>query len=73
LGTVTPIQLLDLTRPDHPLLRQLLREASGTYQHSLQVANLAEQAAERIGVEPLLIRAGALYHDIGKAMNRSFH
>ena len=72
LGTVTPIQLLDLTRPDHPLLRQLLREASGTYQHSLQVANLAEQAAERIGVEPLLIRAGALYHDIGKAMNPVF-
>ena len=72
LGTVTPIQLLDLTRPDHPLLRQLLRDASGTYQHSLQVANLAEQAAERIGVEPLLIRAGALYHDIGKALNPVF-
>ena len=72
LGMVTPIQLLDLTRPDHPLLRQLLRDASGTYQHSLQVANLAEQAAERIGVDPLLIRAGALYHDVGKILNPVF-
>ncbi len=68
LGMVTPIQLLDLTRPDHPLLRLLLRDAAGTYQHSLQVANLAEQAAERIGVDPLLIRAGALYHDVGKTI-----
>jgi putative nucleotidyltransferase with HDIG domain len=72
LGMVTPIQLLDLTRPDHPLLRLLLRDAAGTYQHSLQVANLAEQAAERIGVDPLLIRAGALYHDVGKTLNPFF-
>jgi putative nucleotidyltransferase with HDIG domain len=72
LGLVTPIQLLDLTRPDHPLLRLLLRDAAGTYQHSLQVANLAEQAAERIGADPLLIRAGALYHDVGKALNPFF-
>ena len=72
LGLVTPIQLLDLTRPDHPLLRRLLRETPGTYQHSLQVANLAEQAAERIGVDPMLIRAGSLYHDIGKTANPGF-
>jgi putative nucleotidyltransferase with HDIG domain len=72
LGMVTPMQLLDLTRPDHPLLRQLLRDASGTYQHSLQVANLAEQAAERIGVDPMVIRAGALYHDVGKISNPVF-
>jgi hypothetical protein len=72
LGQLTPMQLLDLTRPDHPLLGVLLRDAPGTYQHSLQVANLAEQAAERIGVDPLLIRAGALYHDIGKAANPAF-
>jgi len=72
LGQVTPIQLIDLTRPDHPLLGLLLREAPGTYQHSLQVANLAEQAAERIGVDPLSIRAGALYHDIGKTANPAF-
>jgi cyclic-di-AMP phosphodiesterase PgpH len=67
LGLTTPIQLMDLTRPDNPLLQTLLREAPGTYQHSLQVANLAEQAAERIGADPLLTRVGALYHDIGKS------
>jgi putative nucleotidyltransferase with HDIG domain len=69
LGTITSLQLVDLTRPDHPLLRLLLREAPGTYQHSLQVANLAEQAAERIGADALLTRVGALYHDIGKTVN----
>lgn len=69
LGTTTPMQLMDLTRPDHPLLQKLLREAPGTYQHSLQVANLAEQAAERIGADPLLTRVGALYHDAGKSVN----
>lgn len=66
LGLTTPMQLMDLTRPDHPLLQMLLRDAPGTYQHSLQVANLAEQAAERIGADTLLTRVGALYHDIGK-------
>jgi putative nucleotidyltransferase with HDIG domain len=69
LSMVTALQLIDLMRPDHPLLRTLLREAPGTYQHSLQVANLAEQAAERIGADPLLTRIGALYHDIGKTLN----
>lgn len=69
LGSISSLQLIDLTRPDHPLLRLLLREAPGTYQHSLQVANLAEQAAERIGAEALLTRVGALYHDIGKTIN----
>ena len=72
LGLTTPIQLMDLTRPDHPLLQMLLQDATGTYQHSLQVANLAEQAAERIGVDPLLTRVGALYHDIGKSRNPVF-
>jgi hypothetical protein len=72
LGMVTPMQLIDLTRPDHPLLRMLLREAPGTYQHSLQVANLAEQAAERIGADALLTRVGSLYHDIGKTINPVF-
>jgi putative nucleotidyltransferase with HDIG domain len=72
LGTTTPIQLMDLTRPDHPLLQILLRDAPGTYQHSLQVANLAEQAAEQIGADPLLTRVGALYHDIGKTLNPIF-
>jgi putative nucleotidyltransferase with HDIG domain len=72
LGMTTPMQLIDLTRPDHPLLRILLREAPGTYQHSLQVSNLAEQAAERIGADAVLTRVGALYHDVGKTINPGF-
>jgi cyclic-di-AMP phosphodiesterase PgpH len=64
----TNLQLLDLSRPDHPLLRLILREAPGTYQHSLQVANLAESAGERIHANTLLLRVGALFHDCGKAM-----
>jgi putative nucleotidyltransferase with HDIG domain len=72
LGQTTPLQLLELSRPDHPLLEYLLRNAPGTYQHSLQVANLAEQAAERIDANSLLTRVGALYHDIGKAENSQF-
>jgi putative nucleotidyltransferase with HDIG domain len=72
LGQTTPLQLLELSRPDHPLLEYLLRNASGTYQHSLQVANLAEQAAERIDANSLLTRVGALYHDIGKTQNPQF-
>lgn len=66
LGIITPLELLDLSRPDHPLLQELMRIAPGTYQHSLQVANLAEQAAEAIGADALLTRVGALFHDIGK-------
>ena len=72
LGLTTPLQLLELSRPDHPALEFLLRTAPGTYQHSLQVANLAEQAAEHIGTDSLLTRVGALYHDIGKALNPQF-
>jgi len=72
LGMTTPLQLLEISRPDHPLLQRALRNAPGTYQHSLQVANLAEQAAERIGADTLLTRVGALYHDVGKALNPVF-
>ena len=72
LGMVSPMQLSDLSRPDHPLLQRLLHDAPGTYQHSLQVANLAEQAAEQIGADPLLTRVGALYHDVGKSINPGF-
>lgn len=68
-GVITILQLQDLSRLDHPLLQQLLRRAPGTYHHSLIVANLAEQAAERIGANSTLVRVGAFYHDIGK-MNR---
>ncbi len=62
----TTMRLIELSRPDHPLLQRLLREASATYHHSLMVANLAERAAERIGADPLLTRVGAYYHDVGK-------
>ncbi len=72
LGVTTSMQLLDLSRPDHPLLQYLLRNAPGTYQHSLQVANLAEQAAEAVGADALLVRVGCLYHDIGKVVFPSF-
>lgn len=72
LGLTTALQLLDISRPDSPLLQFFLRSAPGTYQHSLQVANLAEQAAEKIGADPLLTRVGAQIHDIGKALNPMF-
>jgi len=67
LGLTTTVQLLELARPDHPLLQFILRSAPGTYQHSLLIANLAEQAAEAIGADTLLTRVGSLYHDAGKA------
>ena len=72
LGLTTPLQLLEISRPDFPLLQFFLRNAPGTYQHSLQVANLAEQAAERIGADALLTRVGALFHDVGKAKNPTY-
>lgn len=72
LGKVTALQLYELSRPDHPLLKQLLQLAPGTYQHSLQVANLVDHAAERIGADALLARVGALYHDIGKIENPAY-
>jgi len=68
----TSLQLLELARPDHPLLQFILRHAPGTYQHSLQMANLAEQAAETIGANPMLVRVGALYHDAGKALHPEY-
>lgn len=65
-GFITPIQLLELTNPNQPVLKRLLLEATGTYYHSLLVANLAEAAADEIGANPLLARVGGYYHDIGK-------
>ena len=64
----TTVQLLELARPTHPLLNDLLHKSPGTYHHTLMVANLAEQAAERIGANSLLTRVGAYYHDIGKTL-----
>jgi len=63
---VTPIKLVELCDPNQPVLKRLLMETPGTYHHSIIVANLAESAAEAIGANGLLARAGAYYHDIGK-------
>jgi len=72
LGLTTALQLIEISRPDFPLLQFFLRNAPGTYQHSLQVANLAEQGAELIGADALLTRVGAMFHDVGKCMNPMF-
>jgi putative nucleotidyltransferase with HDIG domain len=69
---VSDVSLLELTDTNSPLLRRLSDEAPGTFQHSLQVANLAEMGALEIGANALLIRAGAIYHDIGKLKNPLF-
>lgn len=66
------IRLLELSNPNHPLLRKLLMEAPGSYHHSILVGNLAEAAAEAIGADPLLVRVGAQYHDIGKTKRPYF-
>jgi cyclic-di-AMP phosphodiesterase PgpH len=68
----TSLKLLELSQPNQPLLQRLLREAPGTYQHSLQVANLSEQAANAIGANAELVRVAALYHDVGKMENPAF-
>lgn len=65
-GYTSEITLMELSNPNHPALRTLTKKAPGTFQHSLLVANLAEEAIYRIGGNPLLTRTGALYHDIGK-------
>src|SRR5690606_21622480 len=71
-GIVSDLTLMELTNSNSRLLRELSLKAPGTFQHSLQVANLAEAAIYKIGGNPLLIRAGALYHDIGKMSNPRF-
>jgi len=65
-GFISDVTLLELSDSNHPLLRELAEKAPGTFQHSLQVANLCEEAIYKIGGNPLLVKAGALYHDIGK-------
>jgi len=60
------VRLLEISNPNRPLLRRLLMEAPGTYHHSILVGNLAEAAAELVGADSLLVRVGAMYHDIGK-------
>ncbi len=65
-GFISDMTLIELSNTNNPLLRRLSMNAPGTFQHSLQVANLAESAANKIGANSLLVRVGALYHDIGK-------
>jgi cyclic-di-AMP phosphodiesterase PgpH len=63
---VTPIRLAELANPNRPLLKRMATEAPGTFQHTLFVATLAESAAQKLGCNVELVRAGTLYHDIGK-------
>ncbi|SMP39487.1 HD family phosphohydrolase [Anoxynatronum buryatiense] len=63
---LTPLKLIELSNPSHPLLKRLLMEAPGTYHHSIVVGNLAESAVNAVGGDGLLVRTGAFYHDIGK-------
>ncbi|OUM99442.1 MAG: metal-dependent phosphohydrolase [Paenibacillaceae bacterium ZCTH02-B3] len=65
-GVLSALKLVELSNPNHPLLRRLLTEAPGTYHHSLMVGNLAEAAAEAVGANGLLCRVGSFYHDVGK-------
>ncbi|HEV8068607.1 MAG TPA: HDIG domain-containing protein [Planctomycetaceae bacterium] len=67
-GVVTNISLLEMSDISHPLLRELVRLAPGTYNHSIAVATIGETAAEKIGANGLLVRVGAYYHDIGKML-----
>lgn len=71
-GFLSDITLMELSDTNQPLLRKLNEKTPGTFQHSLQVANLAEEAAYKIGANPLLVRTGALYHDIGKMINPNY-
>lgn len=71
-GVLTPLKLLELSNPNHPLLKRLLVEAPGSYHHTILVANLCEAAAEAIGADQVLARVGAYYHDIGKTKRPYF-
>jgi cyclic-di-AMP phosphodiesterase PgpH len=71
-GLLTPFRLNELTNSEQPLLRKLEMEAPGTYQHSLAVANLAEAGTHAVRGDVLLARAGALYHDLGKAADPKY-
>lgn len=71
-GLVSDVTLLELSNTNTKLLRELNEKAPGTFQHSMQVANLAEAAANEIGANSMLVRTGALYHDIGKMFNPQF-
>ena len=71
-GFISDVTLIEISDSNQPLLRKLAEEAPGTFQHSLQIANLAEEVILKIGGNPFLVRAGALYHDIGKISKPNF-
>lgn len=71
-GILSALKLVELSSPNHPLLRKLLTETPGTYHHSVMVGNLSEAAAEAIGANGLLCRVGSFYHDIGKTKRPSY-
>ncbi|MEB1807579.1 MAG: HD family phosphohydrolase [Bacillaceae bacterium] len=71
-GILSTTKLIELSNPNHPLLRRILLEAPGTYHHSVVVGNLAEAACESIGANGLLARVGSYYHDIGKTKRPHF-
>ncbi|HEX6922657.1 MAG TPA: HD family phosphohydrolase [Bacillales bacterium] len=71
-GILSTMRLIELSSPNHPLLRKILTEAPGTYHHSVMVANLAEGACEGIGANGLLARVAAYYHDVGKTKRPRF-
>lgn len=71
-GVLSSMRLIELSNPNHPLLRKILTEAPGTYHHSVMVANLAESACEAVGANGLLARVGSYYHDIGKTNRPRF-
>jgi putative nucleotidyltransferase with HDIG domain len=70
---LTPMKLLELSDQTNPLLSKLLRGAPGTFTHSMTVGNLAENAAQRVGADPLLARVGSYYHDIGKLEHPGYY
>jgi len=71
-GILSPLKLVELSNPNHPLLRKLLTETPGTYHHSVMVGNLSEAAAEAIGANGLLCRVGSFYHDVGKTKRPAY-
>jgi len=71
-GKTSPLGLMELLSPDHPLMERLQREAPGTYHHSANVAHLGANAARAIGADPLLTEVGGYYHDIGKLENPAY-
>lgn len=71
-GILSDIRLIELSNPNHPLLKRVLTETPGTYHHSVMVANLADAACESIGANGLLARVGCYYHDIGKTVRPGY-